>query len=162
MPRRRAELQTLSLLGLCLLCVQQAEIRIESAVEIILDRPPQSFANESENKRKQTLGELLMRLKRRVKLEHGLKENLFTFLEMRNTLIHDFSTTHGSDLRTEKGREKASLFLLELTHAALATTMLFGTLFSVASKDDYPRGWFLFSLSSSFGISFQARPNRNW
>jgi hypothetical protein len=85
----------LTMIGVCLLCVQQAEQVLSGAVENILDRPGSLFTNASEAKQKQTLGELLKRIKGRVKLEYGLKERLFQFVKMRNTFVHDVSAVPG-------------------------------------------------------------------
>jgi hypothetical protein len=127
----------LALIGACLLVVQQAEHVLSDALELILERRDVNLAAQSASERKQTLGDFLMRLKRSTKVEHGLKERLFKFLEMRNTFVHNLSQVPGWDLKTEKGRDVAALFLIELAYAALGITALFVTLFSISAKDEY-------------------------
>jgi hypothetical protein len=134
--------KTLELIGMCLLSVQQAEHAISSAVESILDRPDLMLTEQSEFERKQALGDFLKRLKRRVKVEYGLKERLFRFLEMRNTFVHNLSEVPGWDLNTEEGRKVARMFLAELAVTAIAITLLFTTLFSVSAKDEYGKDLF--------------------
>ncbi len=129
--------QTLALIGMSLLCVQQAEQVLSSAVNIIFDRHDIDLTEQSGAKRRQTLGDFMLRLKRRVKIEHGVKERLFKFLEMRNKFIHNLKDVPGWDLDTEAGRETAKMFLAELSYSAIAITCLFMTLFSVSAKDDY-------------------------
>lgn len=132
----RETLTLMGLIGMCLLCIQQAERVLSAAVETILDRPDLNLAEQSEVKQKQTLGDFLKRLKGRVKLEYGLKERLFKFLAMRNTFVHSLSEVPGWDLETEEGRKVARMFIGELAFTALAITSLFTTLFSVSAKDD--------------------------
>jgi hypothetical protein len=98
----RETLTDLGLIGMCLLSVQQAERVLSAAVETILDRPDLNLAEQSQVKQKQTLGDFLKRLKRRVKLEYGLKERLFKFLEMRNKFVHNLSEVPGCDALTMK------------------------------------------------------------
>ena len=129
-------LDLVGLIGMCLLCVQQAEEVLSGVVETILDRPEQNLTEQSEVKQRQTLGDFLKRLKQRVKVEYGLKERLFKFLQMRNTFVHKLSEVPGLDLETEKGRAVARMFVGELCMTALFISMLFTTLFSVSAKDD--------------------------
>lgn len=129
--------ETTALIGMCLLCVQLAERMISGVVEQVLDRRDLNLTELSAFERKQTLGDLLKRLKHRVKIEHRVKEKLFKFLEMRNTFVHNLSEVPGWDLKTEAGREVAKLFLVELMIRSLALTALCGTIFAVSAKDDF-------------------------
>jgi hypothetical protein len=134
--------RTWELIGLCLLCVQQAEHVLSGAVESVLDRREVGLMQQGDHEKKQTLGDFLMRLKGRTKLNDTLKERLFKFLEIRNTFVHEFSQKPEWDLRTAQGREAANGFLVELIVAALATTCLFMTLFTVSAKDDFGKDLF--------------------
>ena len=133
----RGSQTTLAMIGQCLLCVQQAERVLSGAVKSVLDRPGLKLTEQSETKQWKTLGELLMKLKLHHKLEYGLKERLFKFLEMRNTLVHNISAVPGWNLSTEEGDNIAKAFLYELAGTAVTITMLFITLFSVSAKDEY-------------------------
>src|SRR5206468_917726 len=136
--QREKELMTLwSLMGVCLLLVQQAERVLAGAVESVLDNPDLRLMEQSEFQRKQTLGDFLKRLKRRVKIEPTLKEKLHQFLNMRNAFVHNHSEIPGWDLKTEEGRDVAWKFLVELAGTSLAITGLFTTLFSASAKDEY-------------------------
>jgi len=124
--------------GICLLCVQQAEKALQSAIQTVLENESVKLLEQSEPERKQTLGDFLKKLKRRVKLPLHVKENLYTFLKMRNRLVHGFDF----ELRTEHGSEAAKLFLLELSLRALGTTGLVTALFQVWARDEHDTEFF--------------------
>jgi hypothetical protein len=138
MPKRLdpKEQVVLERIGMCLLIVQQAERAISDVVEKIFDRRHVDFATQSASEKKQTLGDILMRLKKSASIEHRVKEKLFRFLEMRNILAHDLSKVSGWNLKTEEGRNAAKVFLNELIVASAAVTALCVTLFAVWAKDD--------------------------
>jgi hypothetical protein len=134
---RNPELSTLSLMGMCLLAVQLAERVLASAVETVLDDPDLKLMEQTEFERKQTLGDFVKKLKRRVKMEPNFKDKIHRFLSLRNTFVHNLSEVPGWDLKTEEGREVATAFLVELGYVSCAITCLFITLFAVSAKDDY-------------------------
>jgi hypothetical protein len=129
-------LRVVSFMGWCLLMVQEAERALARAVETVLDHPDLWLLEQSEFERKQTLGDFLKKLKRRVKVEPALKDGLYHFLKMRNTFIHDVAEVPGWDLASEQGRKIAMEFLVELAVASLAVTALFITTFHVGAKID--------------------------
>ena len=131
---RKSELTTLSLIGVCLLSVQQAERVLAGAVEHVLDRPDLKLMEQTEIERKQTLGDFIRRLKKRVKIERTLKDKLYCFLNLKNTFVHNLSEVPGWDLKTERGRKVAWTFLMELIFISQATTALFGTLYNVSAR----------------------------
>ena len=134
---RDPDREVLALIGMCLICVQKAEHVLSFAVEKVLDRGDPKLFAQPENNQKQTLGDLLKRLKRQVRIEYDLKERLFEFLKMRNTFVHNLSEIPGWDLETKDGRMAAKLFLGELCFLALAISALFITLFVVSAKDEF-------------------------
>lgn len=139
---RAAEFQVITWIGMCLLCVQGAEHRLSRVIELVLDRPKFDITRQSVAERKQTLGDLLMRLKNTVKLDYNLKERLFRFLEMRNKFVHNLSDVPGWNLGTEDGRVEAKIFLAELSFTALAITALTITIFSISAKEDFGKDLF--------------------
>jgi hypothetical protein len=120
-------------IGVCLICVKMAERALQSAIETVLDDEGAKLAEQSEPERKQTLGEFLKKLKRRVKLPLHLKERLYGFLRMRNRLIHEFDF----NFSTEMGRKEARLFLSELSVAALAIFALMTAIFQAWALDEH-------------------------
>jgi hypothetical protein len=114
---------------MCLLLVQQAEKALAFAVEEVLDHPDLKLMEQAESERLRTLGSFLRKLKRRVKLEPTLKDKLYHFLRMRNTLVHNLNEIPGWDgLGTEEGQQAALKFSVELAFASLNVTALFGEL----------------------------------
>ena len=120
-------------IGVCLICVKMAERALQSAIETVLDDEGAKLAEQSEPERKQTLGEFLKKLKRRVKLPLHLKERLYGFLRMRNRLIHEFDF----NFSTEMGRKEARLFLSELSVAAMAIFALMTAIFQAWAQDEH-------------------------
>src|SRR6516164_2696970 len=100
-------MRTYAWIGLGLLCVQMAEQSLQSAIQTVLDDEDVRLAEQSEPERKQTLGDFLKRLKKRVKLPVHFKEELYTFLRMRNQLVHEFDFKLGTD----EGRKASNLFI---------------------------------------------------
>jgi hypothetical protein len=131
------QIDTFTRMGIALICVQQAERVLSSAVKSVLERSANEFVRQSETQQRQTLGDFLSRLKRQTKLEYGLKERLFEFLEMRNKFIHNPSEIDGWNLQTKEGRLAIRIFLEELSGAAMAITVLFTTLLHVSAKDEF-------------------------
>ena len=131
------QIEVVTLMGIALLCVQQAEGVLSSAVVSVLERRATNFAHQSEAQQKKTLGDFLKKLKAQTKLEFGVKERLFKFLEMRNKFIHNPSEIPEWNLQTKEGRLAIKIFLAELSFSALAITSLFMTLFQVSAKDEF-------------------------
>src|SRR5262249_5041310 len=99
MPTKRdPKLTVLSMMGMCLVAVQQAEHRLAAAVESVFDDPRLRLMEQTEVERKKTLGELLKRLRQTVKIKPFVRDRLYHFLEMRNTFIHNISEVPGWDL----------------------------------------------------------------
>lgn len=138
----KAEIRVYSHIGLCLLCVQQAERILQTSVNTVLDDPHIRLIEQTESERKQTLGNFLRKLRRRVRLEAKVRERLYKFLNMRNKFVHELSDIRDFDLRKEDGRQAAMEFVVELTFLALSTTILFATVFSVWAKDTYNKEFF--------------------
>ncbi|WOH50560.1 hypothetical protein [Bradyrhizobium sp. sBnM-33] len=137
-----AEIRVYTYIGLCLLCIQQAERLLQKSIDTVLDNPDIRLLEQTELERKQTLGNFLRRLRRRVRLEPDVRDRLYKFLDMRNKFVHELSDIPGFDLRTEDGRQLAMEFIIELTFLALSTTILFATLYSVWAKDTYNEEFF--------------------
>src|SRR5690349_415907 len=95
----KAAITSYAWVGLSLLCAQMAERSLQTAIATVLDDETVKLEDQSEPERKQTLGDFLKRLKRRVRLPVRVKDELYTFLRMRNQLVHAFDF----DLRTEQG-----------------------------------------------------------
>ncbi len=132
-------LRLYSWMGICLLFIQLAERALQQAIATVLDDPIVRLSEQSEAERKQTLGDFLKKLKKRVRLEYALKERLYDFLRMRNQFVHDLSDW---DLKTAEGRRDAQLFVIELTMLALSTTALFTTVFQVWARDNFDEEFF--------------------
>jgi hypothetical protein len=129
--------ELLSLMGLCLLCIQQAEQVLAGAVESVLDRPRKGYIEESAQTKKKTLGEMINRAKRGTKLEHQIKEDLFTFLNMRNKFVHDVAEIPGWSVRETEGREIAKAFLVDLMLRSIKITITFITVFNLSAKNEF-------------------------
>jgi hypothetical protein len=136
------EMRLFAGIGACLAVVQTAERALQSAIETVLDNPNARLLEQSEPLRKQTLGDFLKKLKRRVNLPTQVKDKLYAFLKMRNQLVHDFSEIPGWNLRTEEGREAAELFLFELASAAISITGLCTAVFQVWARDECDKEFF--------------------
>jgi hypothetical protein len=117
----------LVMMGVCLFCIQRTERVLSTSIEHILGQQAGAFAKQSYPEQKQTLGELVNRLKRQVKLEPKVKERLYEFLKMRNMLVHNVSEVPGWNLSTNEGQQAAMDFLAELAFSALAIMTLFIT-----------------------------------
>jgi hypothetical protein len=126
-------IRTFTYVGLCLGCVQQAERALQVAIQTVLDDETVKLAEQSEPERKQTLGDFLKKLKRRVKLPITVKDRLYAFLRMRNQLVHEFDF----ELSTEEGNTAARLFLLELIFTAISISGLMVAVFQVWAKDQH-------------------------
>jgi hypothetical protein len=156
MPSERSpELAIFSLIGICLMCVQQAEQGLQWTVETVLEDPEIRLSEQTEHEQAKTLGVFLRKLKRRAKLEPKLKDKLYHFLKMRNTFVHDFSEVPGWNLATVKGREIANEFLIELSLTAIAITALFMTVATSSAKKDF--GKELFSEETEAEILMKVR-----
>src|SRR5271156_2786636 len=103
----------------------------------MLDDPDLNLMEQTETQRKQTLGDFVKRLKRRVKLEPKFKDDLYRFLNMRNTFVHNLSEAPGWDMEAPEGRVVARKFMTELAVRSITITAIFTTLFSVSAKDEY-------------------------
>jgi hypothetical protein len=121
------------IVGVCLMCVKQAEKALQTSIDTVLDDESVKLAEQSEPERKQTLRYFIKRLKRRVKLPIRVKDRFYDFLRMRNQLVHELDF----DFQTEKRREQAELFLLELTFTAMAITLLLTAVFQVWAQDEH-------------------------
>ena len=128
---RQSILRLYSWMGICLAFVQLAERTLQQAIETVLDDPIVRLSEQNESARKQTLGDFLKKLKKRVKLDYDLKERLYDFLRMRNQFVHDLAEVPGWDLNTIEGRNTSQLFFTELTMEALYITALFTELHPV-------------------------------
>ena len=126
-------MRTYAWIGLGLLCVQMAEQSLQSAIQTVLDDEDVRLAEQSEPERKQTLGDFLKRLKKRVKLPVHFKEELYTFLRVRNQLVHEFDFKLGTD----EGRKASNLFIQELAFRAISISGLMMTVFQVCARDEY-------------------------
>jgi hypothetical protein len=113
--------------------VQLAERALQSAIQTVLDDESVKLAEQSEPQKQETLGAFIRKLKRRVKLPVHLNERLYEFLKMRNRLVHEFE----HDFHSEKGREEARLFLVDLMIRALTITGLFTAVFQVWAQDEH-------------------------
>lgn len=148
----RDDMKLYAYVGLCLSCVQLAERALQSAINTVLDDEGIRIAEQSEPERKQTLGDFLKKLKRRVRLPARVKDDLYTFLKMRNEFVHE---SH-FDFRTSDGCEKARLFLLELIFRALSIAGLIVAVYQVWARDEHDEEFFdeeffdeaLFEMSS--------------
>jgi len=112
--------------GVCLACVQQAERALQTALGTVLGNEYSKLVDQSEPEKKQTLGDFIRKLKQRFKLPIRVKDDLYTFLSMRNQLVHEFKF----GFQTEDGRTEARPFLLELTARAISVTGLLVAIFS--------------------------------
>ena len=129
-----------SLMGVCLLHVQLAERVLAGAVESVLDDRKLTvarFMEQTERERKRTLGDFLKELRSRTKVEPKFNQKLWRFFRMRNAFVHDFSEIPGWDLSTERGREIAIEYLVELIALALNVTGVFLSLFTVSAREDF-------------------------
>jgi hypothetical protein len=89
------------------------------------------------SERRKTLGDFVGELKKRVVLERGFRDRLYRFLNMRNTFIHNFSAVSGSNLRSEKDRELATAFVIELTALSLFLIGVFMSLFTISAREEF-------------------------
>jgi len=145
MAKEKADLPTLTIyawIGVCLLWIQHAESALQTAVATVLDDPAIRLEEQNEVEKRETLGLLLKKLKKRVKLDPRIRERLYEFLKKRNQFVHNASEVPGWDLKTEEGREAALQFVVELTFAALSITGLGVALFQVRSKDYFGKEFF--------------------
>ena len=63
---------------------------------------------------RKTLGQMVAKLKERVRVHDQLEELMAAFVRDRNTLAHDLSRIDGYDLNTEPGRAAVNAFLRSL------------------------------------------------
>jgi hypothetical protein len=131
-------LNTLQIMGASLLMVQLAERWLAMAVETVLKDPTltvDKLMGQTEQERNRTLGEFLWQLKKSVRLEPKFKEDLYRFLKLRNTFVHNLSEVPGGfKLTTEKGREGAMEFLAELLALAMLIAGVFVSVMKVSGR----------------------------
>jgi len=119
-------------IGICFVCVKQAEQALQFSINNVLDDESVKLAEQSEPERKQTLGDFIKKLKRRVKLPIRIKERFYDFLRMRNQLVHEIDF----DFHTEEGRKQAEMFLRELSCIAMSISLLLVAVFQAWSRDE--------------------------
>jgi hypothetical protein len=127
-------------MGVCLLSVQLAERALAGAVESVLkDRTmtADELMEQTERERKRTLGHFIKELGRHTQLEPHFDQNLWDFLKMRNTFVHDLSEVSGWNLRTEEGKEVAIRFLAELLLASSSVAGVFMSVFTVSAREEF-------------------------
>lgn len=139
---RSPKITHLAYIGLCLLCVQQAERALQSAIETVLENPEMKLLEQSDSNRKETLGIFLRKLKRRVNLPPRLKERLYEFLENRNRFIHDYSSIPGAKEKTAEGQEPAKLLVIDLMLTAVSITGLMVAVFQAWARDEHDTEFF--------------------
>jgi hypothetical protein len=110
----------------CLLQLQTIERMIGLTITFVLQKSnmtPKTLLEQAEKESKRTLGYFLKELQKRADVHPGFGSTLRRFLKQRNTFVHDLTDIPGSDLETEKGREIAARFLMEL--AQISNQVLF-------------------------------------
>ncbi len=120
-------------MGFCLYTIQATEQALAEVLTIALPKhgiiTVKSLEVDSEEHRRKTLGQLIAKLRRRARIDPGLKKQLDSFLTRRNLFVHDFQQ-HCSFGSTE-GREAAIAFCQELaTDAYRLSLILSGILFA--------------------------------
>jgi uncharacterized protein YutE (UPF0331/DUF86 family) len=134
-------LRVFTLIGLSLSLVQQTERVLEGALRSIFKS--QALTVEALLQRRKvgaghpTLGEFIRELRKHSDLEPQFSSRLRRFLQMRNVFVHDFSEIDGWNLQTNKGKEKAIEFLVELQMLSLHLSGVFLSLFTVAARQNF-------------------------
>jgi hypothetical protein len=133
-------MDTLALIGICLLQVQLAEQVLAWALESVLQDKTltaEKLMEQTESERKRTLGDFLKELKTRAKIEHDFKDKLYRFLKLRNIFVHNVDEVQGWNLDTGEGRKIATAFVKELLRLAHLVTCVFLLLPAVRAKMDF-------------------------
>jgi hypothetical protein len=129
------DLAILSLMGVCLLHVQLTERIVTEVVSSVLQGPEgKTFIEQTERRRRKTLGDFLKELPTHVKIEPDLHDKLWHFLSARNKFIHNLREIPGWDLRTAEGRDVATKFLEDMLSSAAEIGGLFITIRTSAAK----------------------------
>jgi hypothetical protein len=111
------ERDVMALIGLALISVQSTERLLKTILSMLLPEQPLITVDDlvqSENGlARNTLGQMLHKLRERTQLESGFDDRLEAFLKTRNTIAHNVDKLPGYDLKTEDGRKAASEALVE-------------------------------------------------
>jgi hypothetical protein len=129
----------LTLMGMCLMCVQSAERSLKLALNTVFEEDESAAEKiivEIAEARKPTLGHFLKELRKRVTLERGFREGLYRFLRYRNIFIHNLKEAPGGwNLKTARGREAAYLFLGELLLMSGTVQAVFLSAVTISSRE---------------------------
>jgi hypothetical protein len=122
--------EVLALIGATLLMVQMAEkmIEVSSTYILQLDGPiTMELLRRIEN-RKITIGQMLVKMRKKIQIHETFDERLSEFLECRNLLVHRIDEVHGWSLNDESGLAYARQFLARVFDLSRIVLRIFGGL----------------------------------
>ena len=124
------------LIGICLMCVQQAEHMLGMAAKSVLKNPKLILMEQTEAEQRRTLNDLLRELKTQVRLERDFKERLYRFRDMRNRFVHNLHEVPGWNWQTEEGQEVALKFVVELIFLSQGISCIFAAVLGIAFREE--------------------------